>query len=383
MVSELLSKLYADPKYGLQGRAKFIQKVRKDYRDISTKEINEFLDKQELRQINKKATFKGFYKIVDVPRSFQMDVFFMHTYKSKNRNISAFQIFIDILSKKMFVYPLKGQSQDQLLENIKKFHKQVPDLNSLSSDDQFNSSKIIQWCEQNKIALSTDVSNDDHMAKGNRLGIVDVATKTIKRLIKNYILAARTQTYIEKLPDLVENYNSSVHSSLNGKTPDEAYDDMDYQWLRYKRLTDYNLKLSDEVDFEVGDYVRRTRDRKVFKKEETNFLPEIYIISDVQGTKYELMDENGDIMPRTYKYFELMKVDPHEIENNVMKDTVIREQEALHKKTKKLANKDELNVPYETATRMVTQAAHARTRETRATATKTRTGKTRRRDVLY
>lgn len=329
----LLKKLYYDPKFGLQGKAKFIQKVRKQHPEIPRKEIASFVDKQQLQQINKpiNTNFKGSFKIVDIPRTFQVDVMFLPAYKSTNNNISAFLICIDILSRKMFMYPLKNKTIVVILDAIKQLHKDVPDLKGLSGDMEFAAKAIENYCQDNNIMLQNDVSNDVHVSKGsNKLGIVDVACKTIKRRIRNYILANKTTKYINKLQDLVDNYNTSIHSSLQGHTPNEIFEDFDFQRTMYEALMEHNKKLQGKIDLQIGDYVRKAVDKKIFDKENITFSPEVFVIADVIGYQYKLIDEDGVEQKRKYKYFELMKVDESEIEGNAS-DENIKEAKKIHK----------------------------------------------------
>ncbi len=76
-MEEILKKLYYDTTTGLSSKAKFKLKVKRLYTNISNKQIDEFLNKQELTQVNTKNQFKGFYKIIPPSRFFQMDIFFV------------------------------------------------------------------------------------------------------------------------------------------------------------------------------------------------------------------------------------------------------------------------------------------------------------------
>ena len=117
---DLLKKLYYDPKTGLLSLTKFKLKVKSKYPEITHKEIDEFVKKLQLQQINSKSTFKGTFHIVAPPKHFQMDVFFMSAHKSSNENTSMFLIFVDILSRRMFIFPIKNRTQESLLEGIEK-----------------------------------------------------------------------------------------------------------------------------------------------------------------------------------------------------------------------------------------------------------------------
>jgi len=289
-MEDKLRELYYSSKTGLTSKAKFKLKVKKLYPEITNKEIDTFLNKQEITQVNKKGTFKGFFKIVAPPNSYQMDIFFLNSYKKRNGNYGAFFIFIDILSRKMFIYPIKDRKTETILKALKEFVNDAKEVYMLSGDDEFDNKAIVKYCDDNNIRLTTNVSAEDHFSKGNALGIVDRATKTIKTMIRNYILTHDTTRFIDKLQDLVDNYNDTPHSSLNNKTPDDVYKDKKFQEALYKKYSAYNDKLNDKVDLEIGDYVRKRVDKGKFDKEQATFSKEIYVIDRKVGTKYKIID---------------------------------------------------------------------------------------------
>jgi hypothetical protein len=82
---EKLQKMYKDPKVGLLSKSKFVDKAKEALPHLTKKSIAEFVSGQELQQITQTTKFKGYYKIVAPPHSFQMDIFFMDKYKKKNQ----------------------------------------------------------------------------------------------------------------------------------------------------------------------------------------------------------------------------------------------------------------------------------------------------------
>jgi len=313
-VTKILRKAYYDPKVGLLGKAKFKAKIRQLHPEIRAKDVDAFLSKQALVQVSRARPFKGFFKIVAPPKHFQADIFFMSSYKRANSNTSMFMIFVDVLSRKMFVYPMKGRTQDALVATLKRFKKDEPGVLGLYTDDEFSAAKVVAFCDEAGIMLSTDVAKDDHYDKGDKLGIVDRAISTLKSRIRNYMLANDTARYLPKLQDLVDNYNSTEHSSLKGRTPDSVYKDLAFQKAAYEKLTAHNDALGDRVGLEVGDYVRKRVDRGHFEKGAARFSSEIYVVVEQVGHKYRIVDSDEALQPRKYKYFELTKVDPGEVE---------------------------------------------------------------------
>ena len=210
---------------------------------------------------------------------------------------------------------MKKRTQESLLEGIEKLNNEVG-VKGLEGDNEFKASKIQKFCDEHSIMLSTDVAADDHIDKGNKLGIVDSACRTIKRSIRNYMATHETTKFINILPALVDNYNDTPHTSLKNKTPDDLWGDEKLQLKYFNKLTDYNEDLSNDIDLDVGDDVRKRVDRGRFDKETANFSSEIYVIYEKVGNKYVIVSEDGVIQPRKYKYFELKAVDPLNVEGN-------------------------------------------------------------------
>jgi len=356
--AETLRKIYYDPKLGLLSKTKFKAKVRQMHPEIKAKDVDAFVSKQQLQQVNQKSKFKGYFKIVAPPRHFQVDIFFLSAYKRNNNNTSMFMIFIDILSRKMFVYPIKSRTQETVVETLKKFKGDVEEVDGLEGDDEFSAAKVVKFCEENDILLRTDLAKDDHINKGNKLGIVDVATKTIKRYIRNYMLAHDTTRFINKLQELVDNYNTTPHSSLKNRTPADVYDDRDAQKEIFFNHQRHNERLEARIDLDVGDYVRKRVDKGRFDKENMQFSKEIYVISDIDGHKYKIMDADEKVLSRKFKYFELSRVDPGEVEGRVGEKK--GQAEAQHKKQSKV--RKVLGTSYAEAGKVIHEATRRFTR---------------------
>ena len=84
--AKILKELYENPSFGLIGKSKFKLKVKALHPNITNKEINDFVDKQELQQVNTAKPFKGYFKIVAPPYTYQCDIFYLKQYKTNNNN---------------------------------------------------------------------------------------------------------------------------------------------------------------------------------------------------------------------------------------------------------------------------------------------------------
>lgn len=265
--------------------------------------IKEFAQNQTLQQTYTTQKFKGYYKIVAPPKSFQIDIFFKHD--------KAFLIFVDTLSRKLFIEKLKSRNIDVVLQGIQTIIEKTGQPLAIQSDDEFNKKEIKDWFESQEINFSSVLSKTEHLSQGNKLGIVDTAVRTIKKLINKYMDMTDNPKFESAIDEIVDIYNTTPHSSLKGHTPDDAYRDIKLQAKLYKEGQTHNAQLTKSIDLDIGDYVRKSLDKNKFEKEKQTYSKTVYAIHDILGKKYVLMDENGNIDDRHYKYSQLLKIDPN------------------------------------------------------------------------
>jgi hypothetical protein len=105
---------------------------------------------------------------------------------------------------------------------------------------------------------------------------------------------ASSKPYIHILPQLIKNYNTSYHKTIQDK-PINIWNGKSKNNQSIKRIF---------YDFEVGDKVRRINDRNTFdKKSSTNtYTKKIFTITKIDGRSYFLDD-----LQKSYRGHELLK----------------------------------------------------------------------------
>ena len=94
--------------------------------------------------------------------------------------------------------------------------------------------------------------------------------------------------YIDKLDDIVNEYNNTYHRTIKMKSVD----------VKNNAYIDSNKKVNDkDPKFEVGDHVRISKYKNIFAKGYTpNWSEEVFVIKKVKNTvpwKYVVNDLNG------------------------------------------------------------------------------------------
>ena len=113
--------------------------------------------------------------------------------------------------------------------------------------------------------------------------------------------------YIDKLDDIVNEYNNTYHRKIKMKpiaVKDNTYINIG------KEVTDKDPK------FKVGDHVRISKYKNIFAKGYTpNWSEEIFVIKEVKNTvpwRYVINDLNGEEIIETFYEKELQKIDQQE-----------------------------------------------------------------------
>ena len=117
--------------------------------------------------------------------------------------------------------------------------------------------------------------------------------RTLKNKIYKYMTSILKNVYIDKLDDIVDEYNNTYHRTIKMK-PIDVEDDtyIDSMELHYEK--EVNNK---DPKFKVGDHVRISKYKNIFAKGYTlNWSEEVFVISKSKNTvlwTYVINDLNG------------------------------------------------------------------------------------------
>ena len=111
--------------------------------------------------------------------------------------------------------------------------------------------------------------------------------RALKNKIYKYMTSISKNVYINKLDDMVDEYNNTYHRTIKMKptdVKDNTYIDFE------KEVNDRDLK------FKVGDHVRISKYKNIFAKGyKPNWSEEVFVISKTKNTwTYIINDLNGE-----------------------------------------------------------------------------------------
>ena len=134
------------------------------------------------------------------------------------------------------------------------------------------------------------------------------------------------------MDDIVYNYNHTYHGGIND-IPEITHIKNSSSGQIKNGFIDTGLK--------VGDRVRMIEVKSVFRKGyETKNSKNIYTIVSGNGYSYSLKNKDNDILKRTYKYYELIKVE--QVQLHSIRD-LVREKPPTLKQKRNQKEIDELN----------------------------------------
>ena len=131
--------------------------------------------------------------------------------------------------------------------------------------------------------------------------------RTLKSKIHKYMTSISKNVYIDKLDDIVDEYNNTYHTTIKMKpidVKDNTYINAD------KEINNKNPK------FKVGDHVRISKYKNIFAKGYMpNWSEEVFVIKKVKNTipwTYVINDLNGEENIGTLYEKELQKTNQEE-----------------------------------------------------------------------
>ena len=136
------------------------------------------------------------------------------------------------------------------------------------------------------------------MYSTNNEGKFVIAERFITKLkneIYKYMTSISKNIYIDKIDDIVKEYNNKYHTSIKMKPVDV----MDHTYIDFKKeINDKN------PTFKVGDYVRISKYKNIFAKGYMpNWPEEIFVINKIKNTvpwTYVINDLNGEEIIGTF-----------------------------------------------------------------------------------
>ena len=243
-------------------------------------QLAEEFHKLIIRKFKKRTSYSSFKDNI-----WGADLADMQLIGKFNKGFRFFSCAIDIFSKYAWAVPLKdkrGVTTVNAFQSI--FKKSSRKTNKIWVDkgSGFSNSFFFKWLQENDI-VKYSTHNEGKSAVAERF------IRTLKNRIFNNMTSISKKVYIDKLDDIVDEYNNTYHIAIKMKPNDvknNTYINID---------NEFNDK---DPKFKVGDHVGISKYKNIFAKGYTpNWSEESFVIKRIKNTipwTYVINDLNGE-----------------------------------------------------------------------------------------
>ena len=230
-------------------------------KSISVNDVKNYLKSQKTYTLHRN-TFKRFPRrkiLAPYPKVIvSSDLVDMSKLSSHNSGYRYLLVVIDVFSRYAQVVPLKRKTATDTLSGL----KQILESDEFQGARKFNSDEGKEYYNApvKKYLSSKDITLYSTKSREIKAAIAERFIRTIKGKIYKYLTHNNTLSYIAKLPNIISNYNHSIHRILkntpfnvhhtakNSKYLNELFNQM------YKNTTQTHNPFSSLLT--VGEYVR-------------------------------------------------------------------------------------------------------------------------------
>ena len=256
---------------------------------------------EELHRPIKRKFKKRQVLVSGIDKIWAADLADMTALSKDNEGVNFLLLVIDIFSKYGWIVPLKNKKGETVANALKTIFKER------------KPGKL--WTDKGREFYNKDVKDLVELystENEEKSSIVERWIRTIKEKMWKYFTDNNTYNCMDVLPELVEDYYNTVHSSTK-LTPIDASKE-ENELTVWRNLYPDRFKINELTPkFSVGDEVRITKKKKVFEKGyTTRWTEEIFTIKEIQNTNpitYKLEDLQGEEIKGTFYEPELQKTE--------------------------------------------------------------------------
>ena len=258
---------------------------------------------EELHKPVKRKFRKRRVLVSGIDKIWAADLADMQALSKENEGYKFLLLVIDTFSKYGWIVPLKDKKGETIVKALKEIFKE-----SGRRPDKL-------WTDKGREFFNKDVRDLVYLyatENEEKSSIAERWIRTMKEKMFKYFTDNNTYNYIDALPELVEDYNNTVHSSTK-LTPTDASKE-ENELTVWRNLYPDRYKTSRlNPKFSVGDEVRITKKKEVFEKGYTaRWTEEIFTIKEIRETNpitYKLKDLKGEEIEGTFYEPELQKTE--------------------------------------------------------------------------
>jgi hypothetical protein len=307
-IDVILEKLYYSPKTGYIGIEALWNKARELQDDIKRKDVKQWMDQQQVRQLNKTTGIKPKFMPIfsNEGESYQIDLTFLPKFKKQNHGYDIMMTCININTRKGYAYMAKNKEQNTIVDLLDKlFEDTNKRIHTITSDNgtEFLNRKVQKFFDEHNITHITGDAGDKF-----KLGKIERFNRTIKMRIENHFLATNTVVWYDVLDDILRNYNDTIHSAIKMKPNDVGIEEE-------KQIVDDALEKVHDIlknNQVLSSPVRIRLKKEIFDKGTQLWSEDLYdIIDTTLMGRYRVRKIDSKVpLKKTFRFEELQEVLP-------------------------------------------------------------------------
>jgi len=202
---------------------------------------------------------------------------------------------VDVYSRFATCRALTNRKISNIVEKLEEMFKDIGFPKNINCDQEFNVKEVNGLAKRHNITMWYSQPYEI-----NKNAIVERFNRTLAQLLQNWRTATKEHDWYRVLPDIVKNYNNNHHSTIRS-TPQQVF-----EGNRFNSQPDFHV----ENPFKVGDKVRVKNESNIFSKGDIlKFNKTIYTVESIDGQKIYLRNEEGTVLGKFFKPYQLVKVD--------------------------------------------------------------------------
>ena len=264
-------------------------------------QLAEELHKPITRKFTKRRVF-----VKGVDEIWAADLVELGRFSDWNKGIKYLLMVIDVFSKFGWIEPLQNKKGETVAAAFEKIFKlgRKPRLLWTDKGKEFYNKNVNQLLSRKNIKLYSTENEE-------KSSVIERFNRTIKQKMWKMFSANNNTIYFDKIDELLKNYNSSWHRSVQ-MSPIAASDIKNKHQVFANLYSDEIYKPVKKPKFRIGDKVRISKyKRKLFDKGFTpNWTEEIFVINQILHTKpvtYRVVNLQGETVTGSFYEPELQK----------------------------------------------------------------------------
>ena len=310
-VEAIINDVYTNPDSVacFSGINQVYKEARKKNKKICMKDVENYLAKQDAYTLHRpvRRKFKrNVTKTTGIDVDWQADLADMQKLKKENGGNTFILVVIDVLSRFVFVEPVKNKKAETIGKAFEKIMKRTGRKCWILTTDR---GKEFEGHEFQVVVKRHEILHHYATSPDVKCAIVERYIRTLKSKIWRYFTKSRTVNYVKVLQKLATSTNNTVHRTI-GCAP--AHVNKNNQKEIWQRLYG-KPEITKRALYKAGDHVRITKEKgKLSKGYQPNYTNEVFVVQKQlkhrHPATYKLTDLTGETLIGIFYDPELVRV---------------------------------------------------------------------------